>query len=235
MPFFHRDLRPIGYGAKHTARNLLKPLILAGFTFVSPGAAGAEPVTIAALGDSLVQGYGLANGDGFIPQLEKWIADAGLDIVLINAGVSGDTTAGGLSRINWTLSPDVDALILSLGGNDALRGIDPATVRQNLDAILAIAAARPVPVLLIGINAPNNFGPNYKAAFGAIYPELAARYATLLYPNFLQALVDMPDRAATLASYFQADALHPNIQGVALVVQDIGPSVAALAALVKNK
>jgi len=234
MPFSCRLPRLKRYGALAIIRNLTAALIYFGFTFLSVGTAQADPVTIAALGDSLVQGYGLARDDGFVPQLQKWLTDQGLDIVLVNAGVSGDTTAGGLSRVDWTLTPDVDALIVSLGGNDALRGVDPATVRANLDGILAAAAARPVPVLLIGINPPNNFGDTYRQEFSAIYPELAARYATLFYPNFLQALADLPDRAQALADYFQSDALHPNKSGVALIVQDIGPSVASLAALAQN-
>ena len=209
-------------------------MIFAGFTIWSNAAAKAEAVTIAALGDSLVHGYGLAPGDGFVPQLQKWLVDQGLNIVLINAGVSGDTTAGGLARVDWTLAPGVDALIVALGGNDALRGIDPGAVRANLDAILAAAAARPVPVLLVGISPPDNFGHIYREDFGSIYPDLAAAHDALLYPNFLQVLAEMPDRARALADYFQPDAIHPNMRGVKLIVQDIGPSVATLAAQVEN-
>ncbi len=209
--------------------NLLNALIFSLLGLVSTGQSAAEPVTIAALGDSLVHGYGLAPNMGFVPQLQRWLSDQGLDVAVINAGVSGDTTAGGLARVDWTLGPDVDALIVALGGNDALRGLKPDAVQGNLDAILSTAAAKDVPVLLVGIHAPGNFGPDYKLAFDAIYSELASLHKVALYPDFLKALFELPDRAATLHDYFQADALHPNAQGVALIVLDMGPAVAALA------
>ncbi|MFV2038161.1 MAG: GDSL-type esterase/lipase family protein, partial [Paracoccaceae bacterium] len=139
--------------------NLRATLILSIFALAPGGPTTAEPVTIAALGDSLVQGYGLARDLGFVPQLQRWLDNQGLAVVVINAGVSGDTTAGGRARIGWTLGADIDALIVSLGANDALRGVDPAASKANLDAILATATARAVPVLLVGIQAPGNFGP----------------------------------------------------------------------------
>jgi len=228
MPFIFRLLRSNGYGVIVISRNLSAALIFAITATFSGNSANSEPVTIAALGDSLVQGYGLANGDGFVPQLQNWLSDQGAEVVLINAGVSGDTTAGGLSRIDWTLSDEVDALIVSLGGNDVLRGIDPAASRANLTGILATAAKKSVPVLLVGISPPDNYGPAYKEAFGTIYPDLAAGFGTLYYPDFLSALTDMADKSLALQTYFQADAVHPNASGVALIVQDIGPSVAAL-------
>jgi len=187
----------------------------------------ANPVfaqtTIAALGDSLTQGYGLPQNQGFVPQLERWLTTQGADVRLINAGVSGDTTAGGLSRIDWTLTPDVDALIVALGGNDLLRGLDPALSRENLSAILQKAQDRNLPVLLIGLPAPGNFGPDYKADFDAIYPALAAQYNVLLHPNFLGGLADAPP-----AEVIQPDGLHPNANGVSLIVQDIGPKALEL-------
>ncbi len=195
---------------------------------VSTGLASAEPVTVAALGDSLTQGFGLPSNDGFVPQLQRWLADQGSDAQLINAGVSGDTTAGGLSRIEWTLTPVVDALIVALGGNDLLRGMDPAASRTNLDGILKIAAQRDLPVLLVGMVAPSNYGVDYKQAFDAMYPDLAAQYDTAHYPNFLKALADLEDRATALQLYMQADAIHPNAAGVTLIVADIGPAVLAL-------
>lgn len=119
-----------------------------------PMMAQADEVVIAALGDSLTQGYGLVQEDGFVPQLQAWLAEQGADVTIINAGVSGDTTAGGLSRVDWTLTPDVDALIVALGGNDLLRGIAPEVSRANLQGILSAAAANSVPVLLVGMQAP---------------------------------------------------------------------------------
>ncbi len=137
----------------------------------------------------------------------------------------------GLARVDWTLSADVDALIVSLGGNDVLRGLDPAVSRINLDGILAAAKVRDIPVLLIGVAAPGNYGADYKAEFDAVFPALSKTYGTLLYPNFLQALAEMPDRSETIARYFQPDGLHPNAAGVELIVKSIGPSVAELAEL----
>ena len=180
------------------------------------------------MGDSLTQGFGLPADQGFVPQLEKWLLEQGAKIKLINAGVSGDTTAGGLSRIAWTLTPEVDALIVALGGNDILRGIDPAVSRENLDGILQIASDAGLPVLFIGLDAPSNYGTDYETAFEAIYPELATKHDALHHPNFLAALAALDDPALVLKDYMQPDAIHPNAAGVTLIVQDIGPSVLAL-------
>ncbi len=198
-------------------------------TILSSAPLWAKDVTIAAMGDSLTQGYGLPPDQGFVPQLQDWLDASGADIALINAGVSGDTTAGGLSRIAWTLTPEVDALIVALGGNDLLRGIDPAVSRANLDGILKEARARDLPVLLIGMDAPANYGADYEAAFDAMYPELAETHGASHHPNFLGALAGIEDRAAVLENYMQGDGIHPNAEGVALIVQDIGPAVAQLA------
>lgn len=188
----------------------------------------AEPVTIAALGDSLTQGYGLPADQGFVPQLSEWLNEQGADVELINAGVSGDTTAGGLSRIAWTLTDDVDALIVALGGNDLLRGIDPSVSRANLDGILSFANESDLPVLLVGMDAPANYGADFEQAFDAMYPELADAYGVLYHANFLKALTDQDDRAATLRDFMQGDGIHPNAAGVALIVQDLGPHVLEL-------
>ena len=196
--------------------------------FASTGLAFANPVTIAAFGDSLTQGFGLVPNDGFVPQLENWLTANGADVTLINAGVSGDTTAGGLSRIEWTLTPEVDAIIIALGGNDILRGTAPEASRANLDGILQIATAHALDVLLVGMEAPSNYGAEYKAAFDAMYPDLADAYDVSLHPNFLRALTSQEDRAATLATFMQADGIHPNAAGVALIVDDIGPAVLEL-------
>lgn len=195
------------------------------FTIFLSGAAMAQTVTVAALGDSLTQGYGLPPDDGFVPQLQAWLTDAGADVVVLNAGVSGDTTAGGLARVAWTLTPDVDALIVALGGNDLLRGIPPEVTRANLDGILAEATLRGLPVLLIGLPAPGNYGPNYKADFDAIFPDLAAAHGALWLPNFGAGLGDDP---AARAPLMQADGIHPNADGVARIVTNLGPAVLEL-------
>lgn len=186
-------------------------------------AATAEPITVAALGDSLTQGYGLRQQDGFVPQLETWLKTQGADVALINAGVSGDTTAGGAARVDWTLTPDVDAMIVALGGNDMLRGIAPEVARANLDRILSAAQAADVAVLLIGLNAPGNYGPDYKSSFDAIYPELAAKYGTLLARNFLAGVTGADGRA--IHDLMQRDGIHPNAKGVARIVEVLGPAV----------
>ncbi|MEM9392830.1 MAG: arylesterase [Pseudomonadota bacterium] len=183
----------------------------------------AEPVTIAALGDSLTQGYGLPQEDGFVPRLEAWLRARGHDVIVLNAGVSGDTTAGGLSRVDWTLTPDVDAMIVALGGNDLLRAIPPEASRANLDGILARAAVAEVDVLLVGLEAPGNYGPDYKAAFDEMYPILAEKYGALYARSFLAGLVDGVDRTEALTGMMQADGIHPNAEGVLRIVDTLGP------------
>jgi acyl-CoA thioesterase I len=194
----------------------------------------AEPVTIVALGDSLTAGYGLSDqSQGLVPVLEGWLKAKGHDVVVQNAGVSGDTTAGGLARVGWALGPEADALIVTLGGNDLLRGIDPGEARRNLDGILKEAAARDLPVLLVGMKAPGNFGPEYKAAFDGMYGELSATYGTVLADDFfagLRAAGADPTDPASLAAYMQADGLHPNPEGVKLIVEGLAPKVEELLA-----
>tara|TARA_R110002073_G_scaffold97341_2_gene223956 strand:+ start:347 stop:985 length:639 start_codon:yes stop_codon:yes gene_type:complete len=194
--------------------------------------AQAEPVTIAALGDSLTAGYGLDTADGLVPQLEAWLRARGADVVLINAGVSGDTTAGGLSRVDWTLTPEVDGMIVTLGGNDFLRGIDPAVSRENLRGILQAAADADVAVLLIGIAASNNYGPDYKADFDAMYPALAAEFDVQLVPRYFQGLLDAAGSQEKVRNFMQRDGIHPNPAGVNAIVEALGPEVLAFVARV---
>ncbi|MDU8945929.1 arylesterase [Rhodophyticola sp. MJ-SS7] len=209
------------YGAIRAGRNLAAVLVLV-------AAPVSADVTVAALGDSLTQGYGLSPNAGFVPVLEGWLRDNGAEVTVINAGVSGDTTRGGLSRIGWTLGDEVDALIVALGGNDVLRGIDPGEARANLSGILEAAAERQVPVLLVGIAVPGNYGPEYKAAFEAIYPDLAAEYGALHHADFLAPITGAGDRAAAVAELMQGDAIHPNAKGVRLIVEAMGPRVLEL-------
>ncbi len=195
------------------------------------GTRADAPPVIAFLGDSLVQGYGLPPEQGLVPQAQKWLDAHGIRARLVNAGVSGDTTAGGLSRLEWTLSGDVDALAVLLGGNDALRGLPPEETRSNLDAILAGARAKGLPVLLVGIRAPANFGPQYKERFDALFGALAKRHGVLFLPDYLAPLTGRKDRAQTLKRFFQPDGIHPNAEGVALLVKRLGPKLAELAKL----
>lgn len=195
--------------------------IAAFLVLVSPAWAG--PVTVLALGDSLTQGYGLVEDQGFVPQMQKWIADQGVEARLINGGVSGDTTAGGAARVEWSLTPEVGAMIVTLGGNDLLRGLDPGVSRENIEKILQVAEAKGIEVLLVGMNAPGNYGAEYKADFDAIYPELSKAYDTLYVDNFFAGLGE--GTLADLQAYFQADGIHPNADGVGRIVEALGPKV----------
>jgi acyl-CoA thioesterase-1 len=193
------------------------------------GPVAAEPMTLLALGDSLTQGYGLPAEQGFVPQLQAYLVGQGADVVVMNGGVSGDTTAGGLSRLDWSLTPDVDAMIVNLGGNDMLRGIDPGEARGNLDAILAKAHARNLPVLLVSLRAPGNYGADYKTAFDAMYAELATKHGALLADNYFLPIIDQSTKLLDPA-LMQADGIHPNAAGVTKIIAAIGPKVRELLA-----
>ncbi|MCJ8138635.1 arylesterase [Falsirhodobacter halotolerans] len=185
----------------------------------------APAQTVVALGDSLTQGYGLPDGEGFVPVLQAWLRDRGHDATIVNAGVSGDTTAGGLSRVDWALQPDAEALIVNLGGNDMLRGLDPAQTRANLDAILTKADERGLPVLLIGLRAPGNYGPDFQTAFNAIATDLAAKHGAILADDYLGPLVSGNQLDRRL---MQDDGIHPNAEGVQRLVAVVGPQVEEL-------
>jgi acyl-CoA thioesterase I len=227
MTFALFVLSMIAYGAKRAGRNLWLTLALS--LGLMSGAAFAKPATILALGDSLTAGYGLPEGEGLVPQLNAWLAANGVEATLLNAGVSGDTTAGGLSRLEWSLTPDVTAMMVLLGGNDVLRALPPASSRANLEAILQGAASRGLPVLLIGMKAPSNYGPAYEKAFDAMYPELAAHYGAQLVPSFFAPLGD-PSDAENIRQYMQPDGIHPNREGVAKIVESLGPQIKAFVA-----
>lgn len=201
-------------------------------------ALGAAPAalaqtTVLALGDSLTQGYGLKQSDGFVPQLEGWLRGRGHDVTIVNGGVSGDTTQGGRNRVDWSLTPEVDAMIVTLGGNDILRGIDPAVTRANLDYILDAADAKDIPSLVVGLYASRNYGESYKAAFDAIHPELAKAHGALYEPNFFQGLADDTGDPSTYRQWMQADGIHPSAEGVKRIVARIGPRVEELIARVE--
>ena len=191
-----------------------------GFTLLlapAPGEAAEDGGTvIVALGDSLTSGFGLRPEDAFPARLEAELDRSGLMARVVNAGVSGDTSAGGLARVGWALKENPDIVIVELGANDALRGIDPAVTQANLDAILERLAARGVRVLLAGMRAPPNMGQDYGAQFAAIYPRLAAKHRVALYPFFLEGV-------AAEAGLNQADGLHPNGRGVGIIVRRIAP------------
>jgi acyl-CoA thioesterase-1 len=184
-------------------------------------AAEGKPLTILAFGDSLVAGFGLGSRDGFTAKLEAALKAKGVEARVVNAGLSGDTSAGGLARLDWALEPKPDFAIVELGANDGLRGLDPAQTRANLDAILAKLKAKGVPVLFAGMYAPPNMGPDYGKAFNALYPELAKKHGLLFYPFFL-------DGVAADPSLNQPDGIHPNGKGVDIIVARMLPHVLKL-------
>ena len=192
-------------------------LIMAG-----AGQAATAPVKILALGTSITQGYGLPPGTDFTVQLQAALKRDGIDAVVTNAGVSGDTSAGGLARLNWSLADHPDAVILEMGGNDMLRAIPPAETEKNLRAILARLKAARVKVLLTGMHAQRNLGAEYVSQFDGIYPRLAKETGVLFYPFIL-------DGVALNPKLNQADGMHPNPAGVKIIVARILPLVKKLA------
>jgi acyl-CoA thioesterase-1 len=219
IPWSFRQLR-----TNSTPRRLFNAAALAlvfGLAAGSAGQARAEAIRILALGDSLTAGLGLSEADAFPTQLEAALKAQGYDVRVLNAGVSGDTTAGGLDRLDWALADKPDLALVELGANDMLRGVDPTAVRTNLDKILARLGDAKIPTLLAGMLAAPNLGPAYGAAFDAIYPDLAKAHGVPLYPFFL-------DGVAAQAALNQADGMHPNAAGVKVIVDRITPAVVAL-------
>lgn len=182
----------------------------------------AGEVRLVAIGDSLFAGFGLAPQDGFVAQLQAWLTRRDGAITIANGGVSGDTTTGGLARLDWAVGGDADGVILALGANDMLRGIDPALTRANLAAMLERLQARGLPVLLAGMRAGANLGPEYTDRFDRIYPELAAEYDAVFYPFLLEGVAMDP-------ALNQADGIHPNAAGARVMAAGIGPQVLELA------
>ena len=185
-------------------------------------AENADPLVIVGFGDSLMAGYRLAPDESFPAQLEAALAEAGYENVKVqNAGVSGDTTSGGRARLDWAVGPEADAVILELGANDALRGVDPALARDNLTAMIETFQERDLPILLAGMYAPPNLGPDYAAEFDPIFPELAQQYDLIFYPFFLEGVAAEPELN-------QEDGLHPTAEGIAVMVEGILPKVEEL-------
>ena len=180
----------------------------------------AEPARIVAFGDSLMAGYGLAPGESFPEKLEQSLRERGHDVVITNAGVSGDTSTGGLQRLDWSVPDDTDLVILELGANDMLRGISPDITRSNLDEMIARLEEREIDVLLAGMLAAPNLGPDYAAAFNPIYPDLAHQYQLRLYPFFLDGVAAQPE-------LLLGDGMHPNARGIDMMVERMLPIVEA--------
>lgn len=217
----------MGYVRKAANVNAAAVFLLALMWF-SPAAGAAPPLRLLVLGDSLTAGYGLKAEDGFTAQLQAALKDAGRDVVVLNAGVSGDTTAGGRARIGWALGDKPDAVIVELGANDGLRGLDPKATFDNLDAIIADIRTAGLPVLLTGMLAPPNLGRDYADDFNAVFPRLAEKHGVLFYPFFLAGVATKPELN-------QDDGIHPNPKGVRAVVDRILPYVLDLLARAKTK
>lgn len=199
---------------------LLAMLLLPIALLASPGA-GAAPVTILAFGTSLTEGFGLPPGTEFTTVLERRLKQDGVDAKIVNAGVSGDTSSDGVSRLDWSLADHPNAVILELGSNDALRAIDPSLTEKNLSTILSKLRTAHIPTLLVGMKAPRNLGPDYARAFDPIYPKLAAQYGVLFYPFML-------DGVALNPKLNQADGIHPNPAGVKIIAERMLPYVKRL-------
>jgi acyl-CoA thioesterase-1 len=212
MPFGRR-----GFLAGLTALTLAVPLRTA---------LAEDPVKLLALGDSLTAGYGLKQGEGFADQLQTAFRKMGRPVTVINGGVSGDTSAGGLARIDWALADQPKVVIVELGANDMLRGIDPDNTRQNLAGIIEKAQAAGAKVLLAGMKSQRNLGADYVQRFDAIYPDLAKQYSVSLYPFFMAGIVGADGTADT--KLLQGDGLHPTEAGAKVIVDGIMPEILKL-------
>ncbi|MEQ8308662.1 MAG: arylesterase [Hoeflea sp.] len=183
---------------------------------VAIAADGDDPVRIVGFGDSLMAGYGLNGSEGFPARLQAALEARGHNVEITDAGVSGDTSSGGLARLDWSIPEDVDGVILELGANDALRGLPPEKTRENLDAMITRLKERGIEVLLAGMLAPPNLGADYETRFNAIYPELADKYDVVLYPFFLDGVTGNPE-------FLLDDGMHPNANGINTMVDGILP------------
>jgi acyl-CoA thioesterase I len=193
-----------------------------------PAARETKPVKMVVLGDSLSAGLGLPAAAAFPAKLQKSLKDKGIGVDMTNAGVSGDTSSGGRDRLDWSVPEGTEAVIVELGANDALRGVDPAVTRSALSDILTRLKARGIAVLLCGMLAPPNYGHDYADRFNVIYPDLAKSFDVPLYPFFLNGV-------AADAKLNQADGIHPTAEGVEIIVQNIMPSVEALLGMIKGQ
>ena len=226
MPSVRSRSRSYGTGALRVQRVLAALLTFACLAW--PVVANAKPVKIVALGDSLTAGLGLPVQEAFPAKLQAALKAKGIEATVVNAGVSGDTTSGGLDRLGWSVPDDTDAVIVELGANDALRGLDPDITRKALNAILDKLAARHIPVLLAGMKAPRNLGSDYTGKFDAIYPALAANHPVVFYPFFLEGV-------AGDSHLNQGDGMHPTAAGVDVIVKNTLSKIEELIARAKTQ
>jgi acyl-CoA thioesterase I len=223
MPMVRSRSRSYGTGSLSVKQIAAILVTMACVLLPGLGRAADRPLKIVAFGDSLTAGFGLPAQDAFPAKLQAALKAKDYDVAIVNAGVSGDTAAGGLERLEWSVPDDADGVIVELGANDALRALDPALTEKALTAILERLAARKIPVLLAGMKAPRNLGSDYTAKFDALYPTLAANHPVVFYPFFLEGVAADPHLN-------QGDGLHPTAAGVEVIVQRITPKVEELIA-----
>jgi acyl-CoA thioesterase-1 len=209
---------------RYEAKNLLYKAIFPLIIYLAPTLAYSEQ-KVFILGDSITHGFGLAVEDALVNQLSNWFASKGLNITFINGGVSGDTTAGGLERLSWSLTDDVSALVVALGANDVLRGFPPELTRENLSAIIDIAENNKTPVLLVGTYAPGNYGEQYKLDFDAIFTDLVEEKRIAYIDSYFKPMIDDIKNGKDVSYLLQADGLHPNPAGVKVIVEYISPQI----------
>ncbi len=213
-----RSRRPAGFRGQGF---VLAVLLLLGGLLIQAPSTSAQPIKLLTFGDSLIHGYGLPADQSFPAQLQAALRAEGRNVTVINGGNSGDTTAAGRSRLDWALSDNPDLVLVTLGGNDMLRGLEPTETYRNLDAILSRLKAEGLPVLLTGMLASRNLGAEYAAEFDAVFPRLAEEHDVAFYPFFLDGVAMRPDLN-------QPDGLHPNGAGVAVIVEAILPTLRPL-------
>jgi acyl-CoA thioesterase-1 len=221
MSIMPRSSLPVSASPVRRVRRLLAACLAVVVAIIPAAASAEDALRVLAFGDSLTAGYGLKQGEGFADQLQTAFRNMGRPVTVINAGVSGDTSAGGASRIDWALADKPEVVVLELGANDMLRGTDPATTRANLAAIIEKAQAAGAKVLLCGMLAQRNLGADYVAKFDAIYPDLAKHYGVAFYPFFLEGII-RPD-GTVAAGLIQGDGLHPTEAGAKLIVDRMMP------------
>ena len=193
------------------------------FVFFSSAQADNQ-IRILMLGDSLTQGYGLEEKKGLVPKLQNWLSTNNVEVLLINGGVSGDTTLGGFERLDWLLTPNINGVVVALGGNDLLRGFDPKFTKNNLQAIFKNLKSKGINSVIVGTISPINYGPQFKKEYDAIYPSLAREYNLSYIDSLFSPLIDKKTQEISV-NLLQADGIHPNEKGVEAIVNYIGPVI----------
>jgi acyl-CoA thioesterase-1 len=218
------NLKNFYYASRYEAKNLLNKAIIHLIILMAPTFCYSEP-KVFFLGDSITHGFGLPEDEGLINQLSNWFSNNDITVDFINGGVSGDTTAGGLERLSWSLTEDISAVVVALGSNDVLRGFPPEITKENLSAIIDIAQSNKLPVLLIGTYAPGNYGQEYKSDFDAIFIDLAEEKNIAYIDSYLKPLLDEVSKGKDVMHLLQADGLHPNLNGVQVIVEYVFPQL----------